>query len=49
MGLLTATTVKNFDFKNPRWQTAAILKMLNYNISANVRPFLDKIWRGDAY
>ena len=48
---LTATTVKNLNlnFKNPRWRTAAILKTVNYNISANVRPFWGEIWHGDAY
>jgi len=40
-GLLTATTVKKLNFKNPRWRTAAILKKRHMTD-------LDKIWHCDA-
>jgi len=41
-GHLTAPTVKTFEFTNPRWRTAAILKPLNRHISATVCPILMK-------
>ena len=36
MGVLTAPTVKNLNFINPRWRTPSFWKPINYNISANV-------------
>jgi len=34
--------VQKINFKNPRWQTAAILKNIKYNISAAIWPILMK-------
>jgi len=40
MGFLTATTVKNFNFKNPRWRTAAILK----TVKLQYLQMFDRFW-----
>ena len=37
-----------FEFQKSKMADAAISKPLNYNISANVRPFFDEIWYGDG-
>jgi len=34
-----AVTPSNQTFKNPRWQTAVILKIVKYDISATVSSF----------
>ena len=49
MGLLTAQTVKNVNFQNPRRRTAAILKTIKTPCLSNGLTDFDVIWNGDAY
>jgi len=42
MGLLAVLTVKNLNFQNPKWLTAAMKNLLNHHISATVVPILMK-------
>jgi len=44
MGLLTVQTVKNFNFKNPIWQMAAILKTVKSPFLCNLLTDFDEIW-----
>jgi len=44
MGPLKAPTVKNMHFKDPRWQTAAILKTTKSPFLRNYSTDFDKIW-----
>ena len=48
MGLLTAATVKNLNFQNPRWQTAAIVKTVKSPYVRNRLTDFDEIWHDDA-
>ena len=48
MSLLTALSVKNSNFTNPRWRTAAILKTVILPYLCNRLTDFDKIWHGDA-
>jgi len=53
MGLLTAPTVKNFEFHksftNPRRWTATILKTVKSPYVCNRLTDFDEIWHGHAY
>ena len=50
MGLLTARAVKKFEFHNPTWRTAAILKTVKSPyLDCNRLTDFDEIWHGDAY
>jgi len=49
-GSLNRSTVKQFEFqKNPRWQTAAILKTIKLPCLCNRSTDFDEIFHGDAY
>jgi len=48
MGLLTAQTVKNLNFQNPRWRTAANMKTVKSPYLRNRLTDFDEIWHGDA-
>ena len=48
-GLLTFSTVKNLNFTNPRWRTAAILKTVKLPYLCNRLTDFDEIWHGDAH
>jgi len=49
MGLLTVLTVKNWNFQNSRWRTAAILKTnVKSSYISNRWIDFDEIWHGDA-
>ena len=48
LGLLTAPTEKKQNFKNPTWQTAAILKTAKLSYLCNVLTDFDLIWHCDA-
>jgi len=48
MGLLTTTTVKKSNFKNPRWRTAAILTTVQLPYLCSRLTDFDEIWHGDA-
>jgi len=48
MGFLSAAIVKNVNFTNPRWRTAAILKTVTSSYLCNLLTDFDKIWHGDA-
>jgi len=48
MGLLTAEIVKNLNFQNPRWRTAAILKTVKSPYLSNRLTDFAEIWRGEA-
>jgi len=48
MGLLTAPTVKNLNFKNPRWRTDTILKTVKSPYLCNLLTDFDEIWHSDA-
>ena len=48
MGLLTVQTVKNLNFPNPRWRTAAILKTVKLPYLCNRLTDFDEIWHGDG-
>jgi len=48
MGLLTAQTVKNLNFQNPRWRTAANMKTVKSPYLRNRLTEFDEIWHGDA-
>jgi len=48
MGFLSAPIVKNLNFKNPRWQTAGILKTVTSSYLCKLLTDFDKIWHGDA-
>ena len=45
MGLLTAATVKRFEFQNPIWRTAAILKTVKSPYLCNRSTDFDEIWQ----
>jgi len=45
MGLLTIQTVKNFNFANPSWRTAAILKTVKSPYLYKRSTDFDKIWQ----
>jgi len=45
---LTTPTVKNLNYKNPRWWTAAILKAVKSPYLCNLLTDFDDIWHGDA-
>jgi len=49
MGLLTARTSKKFNFKNPRWQTAAVLKTVISPYLCNLLADFHEIWYSNAY
>jgi len=49
MGSLTATIVKNLNFKNLRCLTAAILKTGKLPYLCNLLTDFDEIWHNDAY
>ena len=49
MGVLRALTVKNLNFKNPRWRTATILKTVKSPHLLNHSTDFDEIWHDDAY
>ena len=49
MRLLTTPTVKNSNFTNPRWRTAAMLKTVNSPYLYNRLTDFDEIWQNDAY
>ena len=49
VGLLTTPTVKNSNFTNPRWRTAAILRTVKSPYLCNRLTDFDEIWRDDAY
>jgi len=49
MDLLTALTVKKFDFTNPRWRTAAIFKTAKMPYLCNHLTDFDEIWRIDTH
>jgi len=49
MGLLTAPTGKNLNFKNSRWRTGAILKTVKSPSLCNRSTDFNDIWHGDAY
>jgi len=49
MDLLTAQPLNNLNFKNPRWQTAAILKTIKLPYLCNRSTDFDEFFRGDAY
>ena len=48
MGLLTVQTVEKFEFLNPRWRTAAILKTVKSPYLRNRLTDFDEIWHSDA-
>ena len=48
MGLLTAPTVKNLNFKNPRWRRDTILKTVKSPYLCNLLTDFDEIWHSDA-
>jgi len=48
MGHLTTQTVKNLNFQNPIWRTAAILKTVKSPYLRNRLTDFDEIWHGDA-
>ena len=48
MSRLTVQTVKNVNFQNPRWRTAAILKTVKSPYLRNRLTDFDEIWRDDA-
>ena len=48
MCLLTVQTVKNLNFQNPRWRTAAFLKTVKLPYLRNRLTDFDEIWHGDA-
>jgi len=41
-------SLKNVNFTNPRWRTAAILKTVTSSYLCNLLTDFDKIWHGDA-
>ena len=49
MGFLTAPTVKNLNFTNPRWRTAAILKTVKSPYICNRLTDFHEIWHDEAY
>jgi len=48
MCLLTTLTVKKLNFKNPRWQTAAILKTVQSPYLCKDLSDFDVTWHADA-
>ena len=46
---LTAPIIKNSNFTNPRWRTAAILKTVKSPYLCNRLNDFDEIWQDDAY
>ena len=48
MGFLTAPTVKKLNFRNPRWQMAAILKTVKSPYLGNRLTDFDEIGHIDA-
>ena len=48
MHTTTFVTVKNSNFKNPRWRMAAILKTIKLPYICNCLTDFDKIWHDDA-
>jgi len=48
MALLSALTVKKLNFKNSRWRTVAILKIVQSPYFCNRLTDVDEIWHGDA-
>jgi len=46
---LTAQTIKKFEFPNPRWRTAAILKTVKSPYLCNRLTDFDEIWQDDAH
>ena len=49
MGILTASTVKKSNFKNPKWRTAAILTTVKSPYFCSRLTDFDEIWHDDAY
>jgi len=49
IGLLTVLAVKNLNFQNPRWRTAAIVKTVKSPYLCNRLTYFDEIWHGDAH
>jgi len=49
MGLSTTQAVKNLNFTNPRWRTAASLKTVRSPYLCNHLTDFDEIWKGDAH
>ena len=49
MGLLTAQTVKNVNFQNPRWRTANFVITVKSPYLRNRLTDFDEIWQGDAH
>ena len=47
MAILTAQTVKNLNFKKPRWRTAAILKTVKSRYLCNILTDFDEIRHAD--
>jgi len=45
MGLLTAPTVKKFEFQTPIWRTAVILKTVKSPYLYNRSTDFDEIWQ----
>ena len=45
MGLLTAATLKKFEFQNPIWRAAAIFKTVKSPYLYNRSTFIDEIWQ----
>ena len=48
MGLLTTQTVKKWNFQNPRWRAAAIIKSVKSPYLRKRLTDFDEIWHGDA-
>jgi len=46
MNLLNDLTIKKFEFQNPRWRTAAILKTVKAQYFHNCSTDFDEIWHG---
>jgi len=46
---LTAQIIKNANFTNPRWRTAAILKTVKSPYLCNCLTDFDEIWHDDAH
>ena len=46
MNLLNDVTIKKFEFQNPRWRTAAILKTVKAPYFHNCSTDFDEIWHG---
>jgi len=47
-GLLTVLTLKNLNFQNPRWRTAAILKTVKSPYLRNRVTDSAEFWQGEA-